>query len=110
MIIKHRAWYDAPHTAHIPGGETLDELRARGEASVNELATRHAGQSIVLVGHTIINRIILLSVLRLGNERFWRLRQDTCAINVFEVDVQAGDCTVVSLNDTCHLRTGPGSG
>lgn len=95
------AWYTAPHTARIPGGETLDELRTRAMATVNELSTRHPGETIVLVGHTVINRIILLGVLGLGNERFWRLRQDTCAINVFEAD--GGDFTLASLNDTCHL-------
>ena len=96
------AWYNAPHTARIPGGETLDELRARAERTVNELAARHEGQTIVLVGHTVINRIILLSVLGLGNDHFWRIRQNTCAVNVFEVE--AGVFTLVSLNDTCHLR------
>jgi broad specificity phosphatase PhoE len=96
------AWYDAPHTARIPGGETLDGLRARAMAAVNELAARHAGQSIVLVGHTVVNRVILLGVLGLGNDRFWRLRQDTCAVNVFEAE--DGEFTLVSLNDTCHLQ------
>jgi len=98
----HHAWYSAPHTVRIPGGETLDDLRVRSMAMVNELAARHAGQTIVLVGHTVVNRVILLGVLGLGNDRFWRLRQDTCAINVFEVD--SGEFTLMSLNDTCHLR------
>ncbi len=98
------AWRSTPHTARIPGGETLDGLRARAMAAVNELAARHAGQSIVLVGHTVVNRIILLGVLGLGNERFWRLRQDTCAVNVFEAE--GGDFTLVAMNDTCHLRQG----
>jgi len=97
-----RDWYEAPHLARIPGGETLDELRSRGLAAVNELGARHEGGTIVLVGHTVINRIILLAVMGLGNDRFWRLRQDTCAINVFEAE--GGDFTIVSLNDTCHLR------
>jgi len=96
------AWYNAPHTACIPGGETLDELRGRAERTVDDLVARHEGQTILLVGHTVINRIILLSVLGLGNDHFWRLRQDTCAINVFEVE--KGVFTLVSLNDTYHLR------
>ncbi len=100
----HHAWYNAPHTARIPGGETLNDLRARAMTTVNELAARHTEQTIVLVGHTVINRVILLRVLGLGNDRFWRLRQDTCAINVFEAD--GDDFTLVSLNDTCHLRAG----
>lgn len=96
------AWYNAPQTARIPGGETLDDLRARAMQTVKELAARHPGQTIVLVGHTVINRIILLGVLGLSNERFWKLKQDTCAINVFEAE--GDDFILVSLNDTCHLR------
>jgi probable phosphoglycerate mutase len=96
------AWYNRPHQARIPGGESLADLRARAMQTVNELAARHAGETVVLVGHTVINRIILLGILGLGNERFWRIKQDTCAINVFEAE--AGDFVLVSLNDTCHLR------
>jgi broad specificity phosphatase PhoE len=96
------AWYGAPQTARIPGGETLDEIRARAMAAVSEIAARHAGRTVALVSHTVVNRVILLEILGLGNDRFWRLRQDTCAINVFEVE--AGESTLVSLNDTCHLR------
>ena len=97
------AWYNAPHTARIPGGETLDELRICAESMVNELATRHEGQTIVLMGHTVINRIILLAVLGLGNDHFWRLRQDTCAINTFEAEDRV--FTIGSLNETYHLRS-----
>jgi broad specificity phosphatase PhoE len=96
------AWYESPHLACIPGGESLDQLRRRAMIAVVELAGRHPGETIVLVGHTVINRIILLGVLGLGNDRFWHLRQDTCAINVFEA--HQGDYILVSLNDTCHLQ------
>jgi len=95
------AWYHQPDQAIIPGGETLAQLRSRGMSTVNELSARHAEQTIVFVGHTVINRIILLGVLGLGNERFWHIKQDTCAINVFEAE--KGDFVLVSLNDTCHL-------
>jgi len=94
-------WYNRPHLAHIPGGETLDDLRTRAMKMVKELADRYPNDTIVLVGHTVINRIILLGVLGLGNERFWRIKQDTCAINVFEAE--GHEFTLVSLNDTCHL-------
>jgi probable phosphoglycerate mutase len=70
--------------------------------AVRELAARHLGKTIVLVGHTVVNRAILLGVLGLRNHRFWRLRQDTCAINVLEVD--GDNYTLVSMNDTCHLK------
>jgi len=52
---------------------------ARAMQTVNELADRHPGETIVLVGHTVINRIVLLGVLGLGNERFWRIKPGTPA-------------------------------
>ncbi len=95
------AWYSVPHTVHVPGGETLADVRARGMATVHELCVRHADETVVLVGHNAINRVILLGVLGLDNERFWRIGQDPCGINVIEC---TGDSfTLVSLNDTGHL-------
>jgi len=95
------AWQHAPHTAQIPDGETLAHLRTRGMATVHQLVERHAGQTFVIVGHTVINRVLLLAMLGLGNDRFWHLGQQTCAINVIEA--RDGDFTLASLNDTCHL-------
>ena len=97
------AWYHAPQRAHIPGGETLEQVRARGVATVRTLAARHVDQTLVLVGHTVINRAILLGIMGLNTDRFWHIRQDTCAINVFETE--GDDFVLVSLNDTHHLRT-----
>jgi probable phosphoglycerate mutase len=95
-------WYRHPEIVSIPGGETLADLRSRAMTTVAGVAAQHLGQTVVLVGHTVINRVILLGVLGLGNDRFWHLQQDTCAINVIEA--QAGDYVLVSMNDTCHLR------
>jgi len=96
------AWYHAPQRADIPSGETLKQVCTRGLATVRALAARHPDQTIVLVGHTVINRAILLGIMGLGVDRFWHIRQDTCAINDFETD--GDDFVLVSLNDTCHLR------
>lgn len=99
----YSAWSSSPQQAQLPGGETLGDLRARAMRSLRDLVARHASETIVLVSHTVVNRIILLSVLGLDNDHLWRLKQDTCAINVFEADGEK--YTLVSLNDTCHLRS-----
>ncbi len=100
----YHAWCDAPQTARIPGGETLAKMRTRAMQAVKQIAARNPGQTVAVVSHTAVNRVILLAILGLGNDRFWRLGQDTCAVNVFETGEAAGDFTLVSLNDTCHLR------
>jgi broad specificity phosphatase PhoE len=96
------AWHERPHTVHIPGGESLDDIRVRCRRALGQVAERHQGGCVVVVAHTVINRVILLEVLGLGNDRFWRLRQDNCAIN--EIEARDGEFTLVSMNDTCHLR------
>jgi probable phosphoglycerate mutase len=95
-------WYRQPHLCQIPGGETLNDLRQRGMHAIRTITKNHPGQTVVVVGHTVINRVLLLAILGLENDRFWHLRQDTCAINVFEAE--DGDYHLVCFNDTCHLK------
>ena len=96
------AWYQAPDTMRFPGGETLEEVRSRVMPALAQLAERHEGESIVLVSHTDVNRVMLLGILGLGNDRLWHLHQDNCAINLIETSGE--DYTLCSLNDTAHLR------
>jgi probable phosphoglycerate mutase len=101
-----QAWWEAPHTVHVPGGESLDDVRDRVVAGLRHVVKHHRGQTIALVGHTVVNRVLLCAVLGLGNEHFWRLRQDTCAVNVFDAN-EDGSFTIGLLNDTCHLQAIP---
>jgi len=97
-----QAWLKAPHTVTFPAGESLDGVRQRSMATLMQLVERHPGQEVALVGHTVINRVVLCAVLGLDNSNYWRIGQDTCAINVFEW--QKGVFFIHSLNDTCHLK------
>ena len=94
-------WYDHPESVQIPDGESLKQVRDRAMAALIEICKSHADEQIVLVSHTVINRLILLGVLDLGNERFWHLHQEPCAINLIELSEKG--FTLVFMNDTCHL-------
>ena len=96
------AWLEAPHTVAFPGGESLDALRTRGMATLEEIIARHRDADVVIVGHMVVNRVLLLAVLGLDNSHYWRIGQETCAINVFRW--RQGVFYIDSLNDTCHLR------
>ncbi len=101
---RYQAWLSSPQSARIPGGETLEELQARGIETVQAASSRHPGETIVLVGHLHINLAILLGVVGLDLSHFWNIRQDNCGINIFEIH-QSGTI-LVSLNETFHLITG----
>ncbi|MDH7494193.1 MAG: histidine phosphatase family protein [Candidatus Saccharicenans sp.] len=94
-------WQTNPSNLHFPGGEAIEERQRIGVAAVKEIAAAHPGETVVAVGHTVINRLIILGLLDLDLSYFWRLRQDNCALNVFEY--QNGQFRAVTLNETGHL-------
>jgi probable phosphoglycerate mutase len=96
-------WIQTPHLAVIPGGETLPGVAARIAVTMRTIAARHRGETVLLVGHDSVNRVLLLLALDLPLSRFWHLRQDPCAINLVTCDDVRG-WNVASMNETGHLR------
>jgi len=95
-------WYRAPDWVAIPGGETLQNVLARALSALRDVVDRHPSDAVVLVAHDSVNRVILLHALGLPLSRYWRLGQHPCAIN--EIDFSEDYCTVLSMNETGHLR------
>lgn len=96
------AWYQHPEQAIIPGGENLFQVQTRAMAFIHLVSKTYSNKTFVLVSHTVVNRLILLGILGLGVDHFWRLRQEPCAINTIEV-IDDG-FTLVKMNDTCHFE------
>jgi phosphoserine phosphatase len=96
-------WYRTPDWTAIPGGETLQEVLARAVSALREVISRHPSDTVVLVGHDSVNRIILLHALQLPLSRYWRLGQGPCAVN--EIDFSENGFVVQTVNETQHLRT-----
>lgn len=96
-----RAWQEAPHTLHFPGGESLDAVRERAMAALEETVRRHPGETIALVGHRVVNQVLLCAILGLGNDHFWHVAQDTCAVN--QIEWNGKFYRLVLMNDTSHL-------
>jgi broad specificity phosphatase PhoE len=99
---QHDTWYRVPHWAAIPGGESLQDVLTRAVEILRDVIGRHPGETVVLVGHDSVNRVILLHALDLPLSRYRRLGQDPCAIN--EIDFSAGEFTVRSINGKWHLN------
>lgn len=96
-----QAWFEAPHTVEFPGGESLAVVDERSTAALDAMAARHEEETIALVSHAVVNRVLLCAVLGIGIEHFWWLGQGTCAINLIEWD--GGRYRLIMMNDTSHL-------
>lgn len=97
-------WNTRPHHAMIPGGETLAIVRARVLQAVHEIVAAHPQETVVVVAHAVINRLILLRALGWTYERFWELQQKNCALCLVEIeDPGAVTYHVALMNDVSHL-------
>jgi broad specificity phosphatase PhoE len=95
-------WSESPAEAVFPGGESLSGAYARLAEGLAALRDMHAGR-VLVVGHKVVNRLVLCVCLGLGPEGMWRLDQSNGAINV--VESRGESWMVKRLNDVAHLSS-----
>jgi len=98
----YRQWREEPHLAKLPGGESLEDVRARSMAALEEVVKKHPDGNIVLVSHRVVNKVLLCGILGIDNSHFWQIAQDTTAINL--IQYRQGRYVLSLMNETCHLK------
>lgn len=99
----YQAWLRAPHSVRVPGGNTLAEVQARAATAMEEIARRHAGETVALFAHRVINKLLVLAALGLPPDRFPQIIQGHCGLNVLQYE--DGRYFIERINDTAHLRS-----
>jgi len=99
----YRRWLEEPHTVTFPGGESLGALKSRAVEAVKEVVPNHPEDTIVMVSHRVVNRVLICGLIGIDLSRFWQIGQDTTAINL--LTWKRGRFILTCLNDTCHLRS-----
>jgi len=99
----YRMWKEEPHLVRLPGGESLDDVRVRAMAALEEVIRNHSGKTLVLVSHRVVNKALICGILGLDNSHFWQITQDTTAINL--IQYRNGKYILSLMNETCHLKT-----
>jgi broad specificity phosphatase PhoE len=97
----HDEWHNNPHKVRMPGGESLEDVKKRAVKVVNDVLSEYQG-SVLLVSHRVVNKVLICSLLGLGNSYFWNIKQDVSGITIFNyVD---GRFVLTRHNDTSHLK------
>lgn len=104
----YEIWVRAPLLARFPQGESLQQVQDRAWSALEEIPGAHEGETILLVSHVVVNRVLICSALGLVGDAFWRIGQDNAAINILQG--ANGRYQVLLLNDTSHLESLDGSG
>jgi len=98
----YRQWVESPHLVKLPGGESLDDVRGRAMAALEEVLRKHSEKTIVLVSHRVVCKVMICAILGLDNSHFWQIAQDTTAINL--IQYKKGKYILSLMNETCHLK------
>lgn len=85
-----------------PEGESFQDVYNRVTPALERLLTVHAGQSILVISHHIVNRTYLAGLLGLPLDQARQVTLDNCGISLV---IRDGDQTSVStLNAAFHLQ------
>lgn len=77
-------WMQQPTKVRFPNGESYDQMADRVLQSISRLNARHQHQTIVVIAHGGVNRIVLAKVLKLESQQIFRLDQSYGAINCID--------------------------
>ncbi len=97
-----RAWREEPDTVLMPGGESLRQVLDRswrGLARAMEGLGRD--DTLLLVAHDAVNRVLLCRIMGLPLSRLWSFRQAPTTLNLLEGE-DIDSLEVVRLNDCAH--------
>jgi alpha-ribazole phosphatase/probable phosphoglycerate mutase len=98
-----RQWWENPLSNRIPGGESLNEMVERSVRVIKNLVVKHAGGNVVVVTHGGVIRSIVISVLEMDLNKYWRFRLDNACLNIIDFPVWEKGILVL-FNDCAHLN------
>lgn len=99
-----QAWRDAPETVQMPGagGESLQQVLDRAwPAFARAAAGLGEHDTLLVVAHDAVNRVLLCKVLGIPLSKLWSFRQAPTTLNLLE-GPSVDALEVVRLNDCSH--------
>lgn len=99
---RMHAWRHTPHEVLMPEGESLEHVVVRAwPAFARACAGLGSDDTLLVVAHDAVNRVLLCRILGIPLAKLWSFRQAPTTLNLLEgPDVDHLD--VVRLNDCSH--------
>lgn len=98
----HDDWLSAPERVRFPEGESLQDVAARAADALRSILAAHHENTVVIVAHDSVNRVMLCQLLGLPLAAYWRFAQSPCCIN--EIDIDKRSVRLIRMNATEHLE------
>jgi broad specificity phosphatase PhoE len=102
---EHATFHADPERHGYLGGENLAQVRDRVLPVIAKLVAGHPDETIVLVAHGVVNRVLLAHWQEMPLRDSRRIPQDNGGYSI--VEVSDGKARIVTLNATAHLTAIP---
>ena len=108
---KYHSWQNQPDQFQLGDRYCILELFEQAKALWAEILSKHQGKTILLVGHSAINRALICSAIGISLNLYHNIQQVNCAISVlnFQGSNIADGVQLESLNLASHLESISGS-
>jgi probable phosphoglycerate mutase len=107
-LAGRKLWRDvqlAPSRVQFPGGETIRAAQMRAVNALEMLYERHPRQTVAVVSHSDVIKLIVAHFLGLHIDLFQRLEVSTASLTILELG--AGHASLIQLNETSYLPKEP---
>ncbi len=98
----YEIWKREPEKALVPSGESLEMVLHRVNSLLYPMLDRYDKETVLIVGHGGVNKVLFCSLLGLPLSYFWVFRQDNASLSILERR-DDGKFSLRVFNDTCHL-------
>jgi alpha-ribazole phosphatase/probable phosphoglycerate mutase len=78
----YRQWMETPTEVQFPNGESFSAMRTRVIGAFTGIQREHEGQTIAIVSHGGVNRVLIAWALGMPDDCLFRLAQDYAAVNL----------------------------
>ena len=108
---KYHNWQNQPDQFQLGDRFCILELFEQAKALWAEILLKHQGKTILLVGHSAINRALICSAIGISLNLYHNIQQVNCAISVlnFQGSSITDGVQLESLNLASHLESISGS-
>ncbi len=97
---KFPRWQAQPWKVRPPKGESMKEEQRRCHAALEDIVAKHAGKTIFIGAHSMVNGVILCDVMDIDIKHFAQISQDNTCINVLQY--KNGQWKVLLMNSILH--------
>jgi broad specificity phosphatase PhoE len=81
----YRQWMETPTEVRFPKGESFCEMRSRVLGAFDAIQRERRGQTVAIVSHGGVNRILIAWALEIPDQCLFRVAQDYAGVNLLEI-------------------------